>query len=320
MNLLIHTIVIAIGLQPADADQPQLKNPYEGMVLSQRGDKPKPPVGVFSPNLRLGKIDKNGNFIPNFDTSLREYVRMGGPFGGEPGDPIEKGVQRAMYEFRTDGLIPGVLGDVQGGTAFVPEIGAKVLKLEPFIGPGNTDRIIYNRRDSIPDFWTPERKKELYPKGGIPIAKAPPKAGLPQGWKLVPFEDAYPYLFPGGNKAWFARTIGDVAEYGHLNEHGDFVPDYGLPVLKRDQIRSVAPANLGTTENEWHYTYTLPRNNAKSEEVYEYRSGRLIAGTLYDTGNFAPEIGSTILDFKDYNPESKRRIYNLPGVLRKIKK
>lgn len=41
---------------------------------------------------------------------------------------------------------------------------------------------------------------------------------------------------------------------------------------------------------------------------------------LQKNGNFAPEIGSKVIDFKDYDPSPprKRRIYNLPGVLRKV--
>lgn len=74
--------------------------------------------------------------------------------------------------------------------------------------------------------------------------------------------------------------------------------------------------------------YTLParkedvwnKNRNDTEEVYEFRSGRLIKGTLQKTGNFVPELGSRILDFKDYDPLSKRRIYNLPGVLRRVEK
>jgi hypothetical protein len=42
---------------------------------------------------------------------------------------------------------------------------------------------------------------------------------------------------------------------------------------------------------------------------------------LQKTGNFVPELGSTIIDFKDYDPiADRRRIYNLPGVLRSAKK
>ncbi len=48
--------------------------------------------------------------------------------------------------------------------------------------------------------------------------------------------------------------------------------------------------------------------------------GSSSSGLCKKTGNFVPELGSKILDFKDYDPLSRRRIYNLPGVLRKVEK
>jgi len=48
--------------------------------------------------------------------------------------------------------------------------------------------------------------------------------------------------------------------------------------------------------------------------VYEYRSGRLVKGELDDQGNFVPDLGSKVIDFKDYRYRSDGiMIYNLPG-------
>lgn len=46
-------------------------------------------------------------------------------------------------------------------------------------------------------------------------------------------------------------------------------------------------------------------------DVYEYRSGRLIPGVVQG-GAFIPQLGGTIIAFKDYRIGS-RPIYNLPG-------
>ena len=45
-----------------------------------------------------------------------------------------------------------------------------------------------------------------------------------------------------------------------------------------------------------------------------YRSGTLIRGIIDDEGDFIPDVGSTVIDFKDYKYSSRApRIYNLPG-------
>jgi hypothetical protein len=49
-------------------------------------------------------------------------------------------------------------------------------------------------------------------------------------------------------------------------------------------------------------------------KCYEFRSGRLILGETLEDGRFVPEIGSEVIDFKDYKySPSAIRIYNLPG-------
>ncbi len=57
------------------------------------------------------------------------------------------------------------------------------------------------------------------------------------------------------------------------------------------------------------------------EHVYELRSGRLIKGELDKEGNFIPDLGSKVLDFKDYRFKKKDPvyIYNLPGYFKEKK-
>jgi hypothetical protein len=47
--------------------------------------------------------------------------------------------------------------------------------------------------------------------------------------------------------------------------------------------------------------------------VYEYRSGRLILGTMMPDGTFIPEVGSTVRAFDDYRYGREPAIWNLPG-------
>ena len=266
--------------------------------------------------LRNGVMDPNGNFVPDASAGLNAAGGMwdGWRINSGSGSDTRGAL---LYEHRSGALIPGWHGG-NDEVRFIPELGAKILDLDKHLGPGNIDRVTYNRQDSVADFWTIERQNNR--KTAVSWVKIPPETHPPKGWRLVPFEEEYALLFKlKDQRVWFARIIGDVAEYGMLTQYGDFFPEPGLPIMKRNCIPETVKF-AGLMHKTWRYTYTLPIDGQKAEEVYEYRSGRLIAGTLYDSGNFAPEIGSTILDFKDYNPESTRRIYNLPGVLRKIKK
>jgi hypothetical protein len=51
----------------------------------------------------------------------------------------------------------------------------------------------------------------------------------------------------------------------------------------------------------------------KPTRAYEFRSGRLILGTLGTDGKFVPEIGSNVVAFADYKHGEDPWIWNLPG-------
>jgi hypothetical protein len=105
-------------------------------------------------------------------------------------------------------------------------------------------------------------------------------------------------------------------ELGHLNDQGDFVPDYGLPPFPL--TKPVKPAGDKLTNNPTLWYYNLPVEGADREPTYEYRSGRLLKGILLKNGSFVPDLDSRVLDFKEYVPgEKSLRIYNLPGRLKK---
>lgn len=288
--------------------------PTADLVLWQRGEDPKPSPFNFSRNLRVGVIDSDGNFVPACHEALRAQPAGSGHRPTLIANRTTSWILEA-YEHRSGSLVPGRWGAPAGGTAFVPEIGAKVLDLASRVGPGKIDRLVYNRPKSVADFWTADRKVKF--EGGLPNAKLPPAAAaaVPPGWELVPFGKAYPDDFPDG-VVWFTRVIGDTAEYGHLDAAGEFIPDYGLPVVARSKAPEQAQAS-GLPGGVWRFAFTLPSGGDKTQRAYEYRSGRLIEGVLHDSGNFAPQVGTIVRDFKDYNTLADLPVYNLPGVLRK---
>jgi hypothetical protein len=115
---------------------------------------------------------------------------------------------------------------------------------------------------------------------------------------------------------WVAQVWHEQMELGHLNDQGDFVPDYGLPPFPLTQ--PVKPAGEIPTNKPALWYYNLPAEGADREPAYEYRSGRLLKGLLLKNGTFIPDRDSVVLDFKEYAPGEKAlRIYNLPGQLKK---
>ena len=92
---------------------------------------------------------------------------------------------------------------------------------------------------------------------------------------------------------------------GHLDKAGNFTADdaVGVPLDSPPGIKVAWDARLTN----------FPADKT-SELVYEYRSGRLVKGTLINDGHFIPERGSEIMSFGRYIPiKGNLRIYNLPG-------
>jgi hypothetical protein len=277
-----------------------------GATLWQRGNQPAPEVFQFSPNLRIGVVDQNGNFVPWLNESLRARGGVWPAF--MPLVHSKGGQSRNCYEHRSGSLIPGKLLD----TKFYPDYGTKLLLLSNQIGPGKLDMLVYNRLESNADFWTKE-KREKFPNG-LPPDEAPVTTySIPDGYKLLTFSKAYPEAFPVKDP-FVIRVMGEVAEYGKLDQDGDFIPDYELPVIPKTTAPKEAKAAIHP-EGKWRFIYNVPKDNLKTEAVYEFRGGRLIEGTLDNTGNFAPKPESTVLNFKNYRPKTDLRIYNLPGIL-----
>jgi hypothetical protein len=117
------------------------------------------------------------------------------------------------------------------------------------------------------------------------------------------------------------------------SEAYEFVPSDETPVYLRRGIKvslgkldASGSFTTGRTEQDMSLKqgfilHGRVLNLTPRKGVYEYRSGRLIKGDLDDNGNFVPELGSKIIDFKDYQYSPKSPvIYNLPGEFVKCRK
>src|SRR5262245_5004536 len=84
----------------------------------------------------------------------------------------------------------------------------------------------------------------------------------------------------------------DFILFGKLDAAGNF-----LETFRRDlRLPGSGAAGDAIRINAPDYTSSGP----KPRPVYEYRSGRLIKGVIDAKGNFVPDLGSTVIPFKDY--------------------
>lgn len=290
-----------------------------------------PPLAMVTrgENTWLGDFDKKGNFIrdPTFPAN---YYRNGGSVMHR--FVICDGYQILGYEHRSGRLMKGtmvagvnraVVAGVKTRTIFsyfVPEIGSEIIDIKTVdLKNPDPDRRVWNMPELIPAYEAARKRK--YGDRPVPKAPDPPPAGTPAGWEFVPFSkldtDVFGFKLKQPKPPTYARAIGEFVEFGHLSDQGDFVPDPDLPMVTRAGVLGRLRSDRFAVPR--YYTLPIPqRAEDTTEDVYEYRAGRLIKGQLQLTGNFVPELGSKVLDFKEYNPNWDRRIYNLPGVLRKI--
>lgn len=275
LSLVIHSC-------PAAGDEDQA---IYGLI---RGDK-----------FRRGSFDAAGNFIPRGEGSFP----VAGGFSQltVAQTNMVSGKTYRAFEHRSGRLIKGVL--THGGT-FVPDIGSRLMALADYRPDMKEPR-------KVPRIWNLPTSWPKVPYDPSPVVRpsplevpAPPSIGPPAGYDYHRFSQRQPPL-------WFAHIIGKKYELGHLDDAGDFAPDYELPLFPLPQI-------LPQVGGSPRY-YNLPEGG-QEEEVYEYRSGRLLVGTLKLDGTFVPDPYSTVLSFAELDPEQpKRRIYNLPGYLTKQK-
>jgi hypothetical protein len=215
-----------------------------------------------------------------------------------------------VYEYRSGRLVPGNLDD---DGHFLPDLGAQVTDFQDYRPVAGARRIC-----NLPGRFVEKGKQESPPPKWVPPRADPPApTGIPAGYDYQPFTTIF-RLNPRPATAvpWVAHVRDEQMELGHLNDQGNFVPDYGLPPFPLTM--PAKPAGEKVTNKPALWYYNLPVEGADRERTYEYRSGRLLKGTLLKNGTFVPDLGSRVLDFKEYVPGAKSlRIYNLPGRLEK---
>jgi hypothetical protein len=100
-------------------------------------------------------------------------------------------------------------------------------------------------------------------------------------------------------------VLGTRKFLGHFDRAGNFNAE--------DSIGFSVDAPPGIGQAKDARIANLPANGIR-EQVFEYRSGRLVKGTLEKNGGFVPERGSEVISFQQYIPiRCNLRIYNLPG-------
>jgi len=107
------------------------------------------------------------------------------------------------------------------------------------------------------------------------------------------------YTFHEDTSREVAMYRGNTILIGRLDKYGEL------------QIESKTFKDSITTPQFRNIAINLPTNGKK---VYELRSGRLIKGEITEGGSFIPDLGTKVIDFKDYKytPDGIQ-IYNLPG-------
>ncbi|MGL4423910.1 MAG: hypothetical protein ACRCZF_24860, partial [Gemmataceae bacterium] len=263
-----------------------------GTVEMLRGDHPPTKVGNYKKiNKRDGRIDQNGNFVPYIDTKLRSTWYVWGGAGRDiytVNEGHESDTFRECYEHRSEAVILGTWGAVTQSRVFVPKEGSVITRFKDVLKDNHSGRMIYNfsQRTLIGD-------TKLLPQDDIRvnITKKADPIGPPPGYEFLSFEK-YDAQIDVVSERRFVRVIGGVCEIGQLDGNGEFVPDYGLPVMEFGPPTKIAAdlrhlrlwippkdkeriRNFGDKTDYPNYTYTLPLYGEKSEQCYEYRSGRL---------------------------------------------
>jgi hypothetical protein len=314
-------LVLAFGLlavRAAADDPPKTPDAFPG------------PVGWCLPNtvIRLGTLDSAGNFLrAHGQFQLKSF---GGTFGGpnSPTPPPEPSIVNAItgrsdcYEYRSGRLIVCTNDPTTG--SFVPVLGSEVTNAAAY---DKSDPLLFIANHPATwkrymAFWNqgllgPEPR----PKAAIPVHPRPTDltGTPPPGWAFDPFHGPNVHLRPR-----FVRQLGERMEFGSLTDRGEFDPDDGLPPFTSVKFADphtyfAADHTHVRTPTKLPFVYNRPRDGKPAEDVYEFRSGRLIEGELKADGNFVPKLGSKVTSFKDYAPgPAARRIYNLPGVLRPV--
>lgn len=114
-----------------------------------------------------------------------------------------------------------------------------------------------------------------------------------------------PYAYVEDTSRIVGVHRGNSVFLGKLDHAGNFLREAKWP-----------PLRLGAGESGVPDYELINLRRPGRIHVYEYRSGRLIKGEIDEDGNFVPDLGERVIQFKEYEYSEAKdavRIYNLPG-------
>lgn len=249
-------------------------------------------------NSYKGRLDDDGNFIPFSDSLFRnDGFGVGGSYGNAPISlQMPHSRNEIVYEYRCHVLVPMAF-DAKWN--LIPIVDGNIIPFSQYRYWPRSTRI-YNLPGrfvigsiKINMFKLPECLLNN------PIKRDNVRSSVvPRNFNPVPKMNTYVYR--QDLSICYRKIISDWSFLGRLDEHGDFHPD----------LKSFLPKEQRPIDAQWLIEAKTP-----GECVYEFRRGILIPMVVSDKNKLIPEIGGSIIDFKEYqySPVS-RRIYNLPGV------
>lgn len=109
------------------------------------------------------------------------------------------------------------------------------------------------------------------------------------------------YVFVENTDRWVSIVRGEWFLIGKLDKSGDFIHEFKFKTSDSTSAGIPVATSLNST-------------GPNSKKVFEFRSGMLIPGEIRKEGNFVPEAGGKMIEFKDYKySPSEIPIWNLPG-------
>ncbi|MFT3883379.1 MAG: hypothetical protein QM703_27475 [Gemmatales bacterium] len=205
-----------------------------------------------------------------------------------------------VYEYRKGLLVPMIIVE----NRLLPEVAGAIIEFKDYeYSP--TARRIYNLPGAfvLKDSQKPQPASEPSSKPATTVI-APEKTDL----QVVPPGDQ-DYEFIGHEESTVMHRVGGLSCHGTIDKYGSFKPN--LDDLE-DAIKK-----FGTNARTLRPGATPPQlisTRTPNEKVFEYRTGILIPMIIDMNRGLIPELGGTIIDFKDYvYSPTARRIYNLPG-------
>lgn len=111
------------------------------------------------------------------------------------------------------------------------------------------------------------------------------------------------------------NSSGSYILIGFLDEDGDFVTEKTITLKAKGRPPGQIEQTGGFEASQQFQKLTyINQPRVPGEDVYEYRTGKLVPGQLSRNFKFIPDLDGQIIEFGEYvYREKARRIYNLPG-------